>query len=79
MYINLKNDEYKKELKKFENESKKQLSKNFYISSVELALFKQKGSKIISTNTWMRIFWNNSDTSYWNIFSKRIQFTAIGT
>jgi len=47
-------------------------SRNFFISAVELAVFKKRGSKIISGFSSMRVFWNNSDTSYRNFYSKKI-------
>ena len=44
---------------------------NFLISPVELAVFKQRGTKIFLKHTKIHVFWNNSDNSYRNFFTTK--------
>ena len=55
------------------------LIQKYMLSPIELAVFKDKGSKIISNVTKLSMFWNNNDTSYKNFYYKSIEFTVIGT
>jgi hypothetical protein len=43
---------------------------NFFISPIELAVFKQRGTRIFLKQTKIHVFWNNSDISYKNFFSR---------
>lgn len=43
---------------------------NFFISPIELAVFKQKGTRIFLKQTKIHVFWNNSDISYKNFFAR---------
>ena len=51
----------------------------YMLSPIELAVFKDKGSKIVSNVTKLSMFWNNNDTTYKNFYYKSIEFTVIGT
>lgn len=53
--------------------------KIYLLSPIELAIFKEKGSKLISAATKLSMFWNNSDSSYKNFFVKQIELTIIAT
>ena len=44
---------------------------NFLISPVELAVFKQRGTRIFLKHTKIHVFWNNSDISYRNFFTSK--------
>jgi len=55
------------------------LIQKYMLSPIELAVFKDKGSKVISSVTKLSMFWNNNDTSYKNFYYKSIEFTVIGT
>lgn len=55
------------------------LIQKYLLSPIELAVFKDKASKIISSVTKLSMFWNNNDTSYKNFYYKSIEFTVIGT
>lgn len=46
---------------------------NFYISPIELAVFKQRGTRIFLKQTKIHVFWNNSDISYKNFFSRNTE------
>ena len=43
---------------------------HFMISSIELAIFKQRGTRIFLKQTDINVFWNNSDISYKNFFAR---------
>ena len=43
---------------------------NFFISPIELAVFKQRGTRIFLKQTKIHVFWNNSDISYKNFFAR---------
>lgn len=43
---------------------------NFFISPIELAVFKQRGTRIFLKQTNIHVFWNNSDISYKNFFAR---------
>lgn len=43
---------------------------SFFISPVELAVFKQRGTRIFLKQTNIHVFWNNSDISYKNFFAR---------
>lgn len=55
------------------------LIQKYMLSPIELAVFKDKASKIISNVTKLSMFWNNNDTTYKNFYYKSIEFTVIGT
>lgn len=46
---------------------------NFYISPIELAVFKQRGTRIFLKHTQIHVFWNNSDISYKNFFARNTE------
>ena len=55
------------------------LNQRYQLSPIELAVFKEKASKIISNITKLSMFWNNNDTSYKNFYYKVIELTLLGT
>ena len=61
------------------NEPGNVINQKYKLSPIELAVLKDKASKIISSITKVSMFWNNNDTSYKNFYYKVIELTLIGT
>ena len=76
LFQKFKTEEFIKEVNSSEESPE---SHKFILSPIELAVFKEKGYKFVSSVTKLSIFWNNSYTSYRNFFNKRIELTVIGT
>lgn len=71
----MKNKDFLIKLKAQDNSIKNR----YNLSQMELHVFKTMVSKIIPTDARISIFWHNSDTSYRNIFNKKIELTVIGS